>query len=279
MKIKLNHIFFLVAVSVLIACLWIGCGESDPAGKADGDSSSDDDDSSAWTQEVVDLNQSAGLFSSLAVGLDGTVHISYYDGSNGSLKYASHVFGSWSQETVDVPLGDQFNSTYSDFNTAIALDSLGNPHISYADLQQNVIMYASKENNIWEVLPVAQSEVYFSKSNDIAIDSGDVPHICYCGAPEPEITTACIVHAYYQNDNFTRECARNEDNCGSCSISLDSLNRVHMAYFDTYSSELKYVTNSSGVWESTAISTGGPAYYGHIQLDMTGKAYVSFFNK
>jgi len=46
---------------------------------------------SAWTIETVDASGDAGDDCSIKVGTDGTVHVSYYDGSARDLKYAKRI--------------------------------------------------------------------------------------------------------------------------------------------------------------------------------------------
>ena len=67
--------------------------------------------------------------------LAGNPHISYYDESNGHLKYATKTGSLWTNETVDtaVNVGGY---------TSLVLDGTGNPHISYRDFGNNDLKYA-----------------------------------------------------------------------------------------------------------------------------------------
>ena len=67
---------------------------------------------SSFTGEVVDRGETTdeegnsvvsnvGKFTALAIGSDGTEYISYYDATNGNLKFAWGGSGSWNIETVD----------------------------------------------------------------------------------------------------------------------------------------------------------------------------------
>ncbi len=68
-----------------------------------------------------------GKYTSLALDSAGYPHISYYDETNGNLKYARRDAAGWRIETV---ASDGDVGQYS----SLALDATGNPHISYWDV-------------------------------------------------------------------------------------------------------------------------------------------------
>ncbi|HHT9109395.1 MAG TPA: Ig-like domain-containing protein, partial [Candidatus Wunengus sp. YC64] len=65
----------------------------------------------------------------------GNAHISYYDVTNGDLKYAADASGSWVATTVD---SDGDVGLY----TSTALDTSGNAYISYFDNTKGDLKYA-----------------------------------------------------------------------------------------------------------------------------------------
>ncbi len=74
---------------------------------------------------VGDPGDDVGKHTSLAVGAGGTLHISYYDETNGTLKYARKEGGTWSIHVVDN------NGKGVGRFTSITLDSNGVPAIAY----------------------------------------------------------------------------------------------------------------------------------------------------
>ena len=89
----------------------------------------------SWNFQVVDSVDDVGMFSSLAVDNNQISHVSYYDATNGDLKYAVRQGGNWSSEVVD-SVGDvgQYSS--------IALTVNGEPGISYYDKTKADLKFA-----------------------------------------------------------------------------------------------------------------------------------------
>ena len=90
--------------------------------------------SNAWTIETVDAPTGidVGEYVSMEVGGRlNTVHIAYYDDTNGNLKYAQGHYGSWAVTTLDSTIDS--NGALS----SLALDSEGGVHISYMGLSSD----------------------------------------------------------------------------------------------------------------------------------------------
>lgn len=82
--------------------------------------------SGSWQTYTIDSD--GGLYTSLDIDAADKVHISYVN-QNGFLKYASNESGTWKTVTIDraVPL----EGLYYAYLTSLAVDPLGDVHISY----------------------------------------------------------------------------------------------------------------------------------------------------
>jgi hypothetical protein len=130
---------------------------------------------STWTFQSVDSVGRVGLFSSLAIDVNGYPHISYFDETLGDLKYATWNGSGWSVVTVDDAgaVGE-----YS----SLVLDSHGYPHISYLDLTsftKHGLKYACWNGSAWNIQTV-DSYLMVNRFTSMALDASENPHILYC---------------------------------------------------------------------------------------------------
>jgi len=85
----------------------------------------------------------------------------------------AQVNPAWSIETVDS------EGSVGKYNS-IAVDSEGNPHISYYDYTNNYLKYAKWTGSTWTI-QIVDSAGYGNMNvyTSIAVDSADNPHISY----------------------------------------------------------------------------------------------------
>ena len=124
----------------------------------------------AASEEVPNV----GHYTSLAIGRDGTAHISYQDITRADLKYAVKRGGEWVTETVDAAgnVGE---------HTSLALDAEGQPHISYYDLQTGALKFAELRAGAWEKAAVdATGDV--GAYSSLELDATGAAHISYMDA-------------------------------------------------------------------------------------------------
>ncbi len=224
-----------------------------------------------FSPETVDNDGDVGLWTSIAIDSNDKVHISYYDSTNGALRYVNNTSGSWSTPvTVDNsgPAAGQY--------TSIALDSSNKAHISYIKNQYGYLMYATNTSGSWVTTRLDDTQkVKFETS--IAIDSDDYVHIAYYGN-NPEYD---LKYGTNSSDSWVYTDVDTSGIVGCfASIALDSSDNAYISYQDITNTALKYATNSSGSWVDTTLdSASAVGYYTSIALDSNSRAYISYIDE
>ncbi len=112
-----------------------------------------------WKQATVDDStknnriKEGGMYSSLAIGNDGTPHISYYSPDYGAVRYATRHNDAWDSTTVAGSRGT--------LRTSIALNPKnGYPEFTYSDSNSCIgdLMSAYWDGSEWKTLYVARPE-------------------------------------------------------------------------------------------------------------------------
>jgi len=219
-----------------------------------------------WKKITVDLSGDVGRYSSIAMGSNCSVHISYYDATHGDLKYAKGVAGLWSTETIDFC---NYFGCFFDVGrySSIAIDSNNVPHISYYDATLGDLMYAKKSGGVWTQWTVDNpGDVGLYTS--IAIDSNNVPHISYYDA-----TNHNLKYAKKSGGVWTKETVDSPGDVGEySSIALDANSNPHISYHNDDTDELMYAKKVQGNWVKQVVdSTGNVARYTSIMNTPSGR--------
>ncbi len=204
---------------------------------------------SGWVSETVGTPR-GGTHTSLALDADGLVHISYFDRQWSDLIYIKqNAGGDWSGSVVayylDFWVVGQFNS--------LALDHLGNPHISYFDPHFPALRIASGWQPVgWYSETVDNiSSVYTSLEMD-----GGYGHISYYAY---DMNRKGLRYAYQDASGWTSQTVDSGDNVGKyTSLALDGDGNPHISYFDDRG-YLKYARiRTAPVANFSATPTAGP---------------------
>ena len=175
----------------------------------------------------------------------------------------------WNIETVD--------STGEVSFTSLALDSNGNPHISY--YSDDVVKYAAwHPNSGWSIAVVDDYWVKVDipkviKFSCLALDSNGNPHICY-NCP----VTGLKYASWHPSIGWLKIVVDSPCVEQPASLSLDSNGNPHIAYYDSKNRALKYAELQSGSgWSITTVDSniGGNV---SLALDSNDNPHIAYSN-
>lgn len=220
-----------------------------------------------WTIYTLDSIGNMGLYTSIALDSYNNVHISYYDGVNGYLKYATNASGSWQYFVLD---------SSSDVGrwTSIVLDSNDNVHISYCDWSNADLKYATNALGSWQIY-VLDFEGLVGFYTSIALDSNDNVYISYS---QSQYNKGVLKYITNKANDWQRFMIDSSADLGyDTSIALDLDDYIHISYYDLDNQNLKYATNKTGSWQCfTVDSAGNVGANTSIAVDPSNKLHISY---
>ncbi len=236
---------------------------------------------SAWDLQTVDSEGWVGRDASLALDNADNPHIIYSDGSNEELKYARWTGSAWDIQTVK-----GFEGQFGDYgwfeSIALALDSGGNPHVSYMyceslevprqpPLEYASIEYARWTDSTWDIRILATSNTCWGHDTSLALDTAGNPHITYYDGND-------LQYAHWTGDAWDIQTVDSAGYYGwHTSLALDSAGNPNISYYDWYNGDLKYARWAEGAWDlQTVDSDGDVGEDSAIAVDSAGKAHISY---
>ncbi|MGY8699083.1 MAG: RCC1 domain-containing protein, partial [Candidatus Poseidoniales archaeon] len=231
------------------------------------------DASGAWVNLSVDTEGWVGSYESIAVDSEDGVHIAYYGTKNDAgafskdLKYATCASScgsssSWSNITIDA-------TGEVGLQTSIAVDSNDALHISYLDLTNDELKYATCASSCgsassWSDVSIGGIGAGIMQTA-IAIDSNDDVHIVYTDLPSGTSDyvvnyTTCSSSCSSTSSWTTTTDIHPDVDVRQLSIAIDSNDALHIATFASNSKEVYYgrcatLCTSSSSWSNVSIDS------------------------
>ncbi len=223
-----------------------------------------------WHVEIADSGLADGTsFSSLVLDAQNRPHLSYVDKDpaqpDSALKYVFWDGSAWQVEVVGIIHG------WPGY-TSIAVDSTGQPHIAYYDLDRGRLLYASRTaGGTWSTETVDDlGDVGAWPS--LALDAQDRPHISYY---DPFWYFTRLKYAVYDGSAWQIEAVDSYGDVGAMSsLALDPFGNPHIAYVGNSEYILYYASLNGLGWltETVTNHVAQPT----LALDRAGRPHISY---
>jgi len=219
-------------------------------------------DGMTWNLE--DIGEGS-FYMSVAVDSNDRPHICYI--GIGCLKYAVYNGTTWETQTLA-------SGIYTPHCPSIALDSDDRPHIIYFDRMEVEFRYGNYNGITWnfETLSTSSSNSTSFKTTSIAVDSQNLPHVCWTDA----------TNINYANHDGTQWHISEGIDTGAnyMDMALDSSDHPHLSYFNANGADLKYAVYDGTAWQTETLDqAGNVGQYSSIALDSLDNPHISYFDE
>jgi len=265
-----------------------------------------------FVHETVDAPQLVGEYTSLAIDARGNPRITYYNDTDGRLRYAVRTGASWTTEWAisgaggfysSLALDAQGNAHVSSYDvltddleyhtrigatwasetvdapgnvghyTSIALTAQGNPRIAYVDLTNSDVKFAAKTGGAWTVEIIDVTGCCTTSS--IAIDAQGNPHVSYYSNTAGDLRYAVRIASAWIIETVDAP-----DLVGLySSLALDAQGNPRISYHDNSNDDLVFASKNGGAWTIQVVdSAGSVGEYTSLALDAQGNPRISYYD-
>jgi len=239
----------------------------------------------AFNGIIDDSKAATGYESSIAIDAQNGVHISYFDATNGDLKYIrrakngelidnkfmnSRGYTDWVSFTID-------SRGVVGKYTCIKVDSQNRPCISYYDATNKALKYAYYDNQRWVIqyVDVANVGMYTS----LVLDKNDRPSISYYDSKNKSLKYARYDGFNWNTEEVDRE--RKGDLGLYTSLALGSYDQPRIAYYDNGNGRLKFAKFQGQVWDIEEVDAGEESkvgFFASLALGQNDTPYIAYYD-
>ena len=190
----------------------------------------------------------------------------------------SHGETSWSKPaTVD-------STDNAGMECSLAMDSAGNPHISYWIYPNMDLKYIRISDGEWSIPATLDKDGIVGMYSSLALDSADNPHITYYYYEQWAGSSIRGILKYIRmsDGEWDEPVTLDSGDVGLwSSLALDSADNPHISYYDDTNGDLKYIRMNDGEWLEpvTLDSTGNVGKWPSLALDSNDNAHISYYDE
>ncbi|MDN3512348.1 MAG: hypothetical protein NG784_13745 [Candidatus Jettenia sp.] len=230
-----------------------------------------------WYIASMGGSNSEGTFTSLGLSTTNRACISYYNATGRDLKYVYNTFsGSWPKKTIESAglVGKYAAMAMKKSNTKM--------YISYYDQTNGNLKFAiNNTTSSWSISTVdstGNSGLYTS----IALDSTGKVYISYYDATNRDLkcasTSTPLVPA-----SWTITTVDSTGDVGRfTSLAIDSMDNVHISYYDLTNGDLKHALYENAAWSTEIIDSGtygaNIGQYSSLGIDSFDSVHISYYD-
>jgi hypothetical protein len=171
----------------------------------------------------------------------------------------------WQNQVLDSPSAGP--------HVAITTDSGNIPHIVYLDDANDNLKYATVKDGSWR-LQSMDSPNADGLYGSVVVDGADDPHtVRYI------LSAKYITYMYYTGSTWNPAAFIADVDVGGTSLALDSSQIAHVAYFDKFTSELRYAVVSGNSFLTQVIGNATPEGGAFpMVLDAADAPHIAYFD-
>jgi hypothetical protein len=232
---------------------------------------------------AVDKDGTTGQYTSLVLDAQGYPTISYYDASEGKLKVV-HCFEKNCAKLNTILTPDAANNIGK--YTFIALDSNGNPVISYYDAANanlKVLHCGNATCSAGNTIATVDSTGNVGQYTAVTVDANNFPVVSYYDVTNGKLKVLHCGNAACTAGNSIVKPDVASSNGVQSSIKLNQLGQPVIAYYDFTQSALKVLrcgnaNCTAGNTITTVDSVGTVGGYPSLVIDTNGKPAISYLD-
>lgn len=228
--------------------------------------------------EIVDQIGSVGSFTSIATDQNNIPHISYYDASNASLKYATKSSKQHNRKDTSKPGWKLYtidDSAYVGNYTALKISANNVLWVAYHDISHRALRIAHKklQSSTWTLETIDRYNQAGFLGISLAIGKQNEPEVCYYAKQ-----AGVLRYAKLGQGKWRITIADNDVDAGMMpSIAIDQRGYPRIAYYDVSHWYLKYAFWDGMQWVTQVVDPHRTVgIYASLAIDKKGYPRIAY---